>query len=83
MQSNFCVCIISYGNTPFAPLAQLAEQVTLNHWVAGSIPARCIFRSGDFRHARRRRREAAALLINILLRDGHFAADAEGAAGDF
>jgi hypothetical protein len=26
---------------PFAPLAQLAEQVTLNHWVAGSIPARC------------------------------------------
>jgi hypothetical protein len=24
-----------------APLAQLAEQVTLNHWVAGSIPARC------------------------------------------
>src|SRR6266508_1769469 len=25
-----------------APLAQLAEQVTLNHWVAGSIPARCI-----------------------------------------
>jgi hypothetical protein len=26
---------------PNAPLAQLAEQVTLNHWVAGSIPARC------------------------------------------
>jgi hypothetical protein len=25
----------------YAPLAQLAEQVTLNHWVAGSIPARC------------------------------------------
>ena len=24
-----------------APLAQLAEQVTLNHWVAGSSPARC------------------------------------------
>jgi hypothetical protein len=24
-----------------APLAQLVEQVTLNHWVAGSIPARC------------------------------------------
>ena len=33
--------------------------------------------------ARRRRRQAAALLIDILLRDGHFAADAEGAAGDF
>ena len=29
------------GQKPFAPLAQLAEQVTLNHWVAGSIPARC------------------------------------------
>ena len=28
-----------------APLAQLAEQVTLNHWVAGSIPARCTFTS--------------------------------------
>src|ERR1700736_70096 len=24
-----------------APLAQLAEQVTLNHWVVGSIPTRC------------------------------------------
>src|SRR5207249_7608455 len=30
------------GKQVFAPLAQLAEQVTLNHWVAGSIPARCI-----------------------------------------
>ena len=30
------------GKQLFAPLAQLAEQVTLNHWVAGSIPARCI-----------------------------------------
>jgi len=29
------------GKQAFAPLAQLAEQVTLNHWVAGSIPARC------------------------------------------
>ena len=28
-------------------------------------------------------REAPALLIDILLCDGHFAADAEGAAGDF
>ena len=27
----------------FAPLAQLAEQVTLNHWVVGSIPTRCTF----------------------------------------
>ena len=27
--------------------------------------------------------EAAALLIHILLCNGHFAADAEGAAGDF
>lgn len=27
----------------FAPLAQLVEQVTLNHWVVGSIPTRCIF----------------------------------------
>jgi hypothetical protein len=38
----------------FAPLAQLAEQVTLNHWVAGSIPARCIFSGNigpdDFDH---------------------------------
>ena len=30
------------GKQLIAPLAQLAEQVTLNHWVAGSIPARCI-----------------------------------------
>src|SRR5947207_15622916 len=30
------------GKQLFAPLAQLAEQVTLSHWVAGSIPARCI-----------------------------------------
>jgi hypothetical protein len=30
------------SKTANAPLAQLAEQVTLNHWVAGSIPARCI-----------------------------------------
>jgi hypothetical protein len=29
------------GKQAIAPLAQLAEQVTLNHWVAGSIPARC------------------------------------------
>ena len=29
------------GKQLLAPLAQLAEQVTLNHWVAGSIPARC------------------------------------------
>jgi hypothetical protein len=28
----------------FAPLAQLAEQLTLNQRVAGSIPARCILR---------------------------------------
>jgi hypothetical protein len=27
---------------PNAPLAQLAEQVTLNHWVVGSIPTRCM-----------------------------------------
>ena len=32
---------IGLGKQAFAPLAQLAEQVTLNHWVAGSIPARC------------------------------------------
>jgi hypothetical protein len=25
----------------------------------------------------------SAILIDVLLRDGHFAADAEGAAGDF
>ena len=34
-------CSIYLGKQLFAPLAQLAEQVTLNHWVAGSIPARC------------------------------------------
>jgi hypothetical protein len=31
----------SCRETMVAPLAQLVEQVTLNHWVAGSIPARC------------------------------------------
>ena len=41
------------GNS-FAPLAQLVEQVTLNHWVAGSIPARCSpSRTGSFRLPRR------------------------------
>ena|SRR6516164_6203513 len=30
-----------------APLAQLAEQVTLNHWVVGSIPTRCTIRIND------------------------------------
>jgi hypothetical protein len=29
------------GKKQFAPLAQLAEQLTLNQRVAGSIPARC------------------------------------------
>ena len=29
------------GEISDAPLAQLAEQVTLNHWVVGSIPTRC------------------------------------------
>ena len=29
-----------------APLAQLAEQVTLNHWVVGSIPTRCKWLDG-------------------------------------
>jgi hypothetical protein len=30
-----------------APLAQLAEQVTLNHWVVGSIPTRCRLNTND------------------------------------
>ena len=34
----------SPGKNAFAPLAQLAEQLTLNQRVAGSIPARCILR---------------------------------------
>ena len=34
--------IANHKSKVFAPLAQLAEQVTLNHWVAGSSPARCI-----------------------------------------
>jgi hypothetical protein len=33
------------GKNAFAPLAQLAEQLTLNQRVAGSIPARCTFPS--------------------------------------
>jgi hypothetical protein len=37
--------IANHKSKVFAPLAQLAEQVTLNHWVAGSSPARCTFRS--------------------------------------
>src|SRR6267378_8599204 len=36
------------GEKPFAPLAQLAEQLTLNQRVAGSIPARCILRPVQF-----------------------------------
>src|SRR5437660_8162465 len=57
---------MSPGKQPFAPLAQLAEQVTLNHWVAGSIPARC----------------RISWLIDVFLRDRHLAADTEGSAGD-
>ena len=34
----------SPGKNAFAPLAQLAEQLTLSQRVAGSIPARCILR---------------------------------------
>jgi hypothetical protein len=37
------VLLQSENQNFLAPLAQLAEQVTLNHWVAGSIPARCSF----------------------------------------
>ena len=33
--------MVRFSTHDKAPLAQLAEQVTLNHWVAGSIPARC------------------------------------------
>src|SRR6516162_4903216 len=40
---------------------------TLNHWVAGSIPARC----------------RISWLIDVFLRDRHLAANAERAAGDF
>ncbi len=53
------------GKKLFAPLAQLAEQVTLNHWVAGSIPARCKI-SG---------------LIDIFLSNRHATADPKSAAG--
>ena len=35
-----------------APLAQLAEQVTLNHWVVGSIPTRCSLRINDLQKSR-------------------------------
>jgi four helix bundle protein len=34
-----------------APLAQLAEQVTLNHWVIGSIPMRCTLKINDLRRS--------------------------------
>src|SRR5437868_13135539 len=37
------------GKMQFAPLAQLAEQLTLNQRVAGSIPARCILRPAPVR----------------------------------
>ena len=43
MKCLVCGEMFNRGKKVFAPLAQLAEQVTLNHWVAGSIPARCIF----------------------------------------
>jgi hypothetical protein len=33
-----------------APLAQLAEQVTLNHWVVGSIPTRCTLKIKDLQN---------------------------------
>ena len=39
---------LEIGNWQFqnAPLAQLVEQVTLNHWVVGSIPTRCTNAAG-------------------------------------
>ena len=40
--SSFRPLTREYGKRD-APLAQLAEQVTLNHWVSGSIPERCRF----------------------------------------
>jgi hypothetical protein len=35
-------CPVRWVPVFLAPLAQLAEQVTLNHWVVGSIPTRCM-----------------------------------------
>jgi hypothetical protein len=38
-----CEKILARSFARIAPLAQLAEQLTLNQRVAGSIPARCSF----------------------------------------
>ena len=65
----------------FAPLAQLAEQVTLNHWVAGSIPARCNFLLVEARPELVEMGADEVSSINIFLRDRHAAADAKSTAG--
>ena len=64
-----------------APLAQLAEQVTLNHWVAGSIPARCNFLLVEARPELVEMGADEVSSINIFLRDRHAAADAKSTAG--
>src|SRR5438552_6678220 len=57
----------------FAPLAQLAEQVTLNHWVVGSIPTRCknqpvkFVRSVPHRHKAVRRVLVTCAMIEFRL----------------
>jgi hypothetical protein len=48
-----CFAPLSQYFTPSfqnAPLAQLAEQVTLNHWVVGSIPTRCTLKIKDLQN---------------------------------
>ncbi len=65
MKCLVCGEMFNRGKKVFAPLAQLAEQVTLNHWVAGSIPARCKTLNS----------------IDIFLRDRHPTANTESATG--
>src|SRR5438876_8725220 len=61
------------GRINFAPLAQLAEQVTLNHWVVGSIPTRCknqpvkFVRSVPHRHKAVRRVLVTCAMIEFRL----------------
>ena len=59
--------VISSHSLRNAPLAQLAEQVTLNHWVVGSIPTRCITpKAEDVTKQKNRRKTAWIFAVMVF-----------------
>ena len=60
-----------------APLAQLAEQVTLNHWVVGSIPTRCMFRIKDLCKSHPEQKNCFAIVLPFLRSKSQYALRSE------